>query len=143
VLMMRQSLNSVKKKIKTATLYLYPMFENLPDIGKYTLFPDEAYTSDAPFDKTVGFLKYMASDLEEDLSMTDEILVIELREGVFIRAKNTRWCEALTALANNPVKDFPGLKLFPTKKLDDLARAYRQPVESFGDYRLLRWKIGF
>ncbi len=56
------------------------MFKNLPDIGKYTIFPDEAYTSDAPFDTTVGFLKFMANDPEEDLSLTDEILVIELKD---------------------------------------------------------------
>ncbi len=119
------------------------MFENLPDISKYTIFPDEAYTSDAPFDTTVGFLKFMANDPEEDLSLTDEILVIELKEGVFIRAKNTRWCEALTSLAQNPVKDYPALKIFPAKKIDDLVRNYRQPIESFGDYRLVRWKVGF
>lgn len=119
------------------------MFENLSDISKYAIFPDEAYASGAPFVKTVGFLKYMAADPEENLSMTDEIIVIELKEGVFIRTKNTRWCEALTSLANNPVEDFPKLSLFSTKKLDDLARNYRQPIDSFGDYRLIRWKIGF
>ena len=119
------------------------MFENLPDIGKYTLFPDEAYTSDATYENTLGFLKYYANDSEGLLSMTDEILVFALKEGVFIRAKNTAWCEALTALVNQPVKDYPTLKIFPTKKLDDLARNYRQPLHSFGDYRLIRWKIGF
>lgn len=85
----------------------------------------------------------MAADHEEDLSLTDEILVIELKEGVFIRAKNTHWCETLTELVKNPVKDFPSLKIFPVKKLDDLARSYRHPIESYGDYRLLRWKVGF
>jgi hypothetical protein len=119
------------------------MFENMPDISQYMIFPDEAYLSDAPFDQTVGFLKYMAADPEENLSVTDEILVIELKEGVFIRSKNTPWCEALTSLVKNPVKDFPALKIFPPKKLDDLARNYRQPIESFGDYRLVRWKVGF
>ena len=119
------------------------MFENLPDISKYALFPDEAYTTNAPFDQTVGFLKFMASDPEENLSVSDEILVMELREGVFIRAQNTGWCEALTGLVNEPVKDYPVFKLFPVKKLEDLTKNYRQPIEAFGDYRLARWKIGF
>jgi hypothetical protein len=119
------------------------MFDNLPQLSQYDIFPDEAYTSDASFDQTVGFLKYYANDVEDGLSVTDDILVFELKEGVFIRAKNKRWCEALTALANQPVKDYPTLKLFPLKKLDDLTRNYRQPLDSFGDYRLVRWRVGF
>lgn len=119
------------------------MFENLPDISRYAIFPDEAYTSDASFSKTVGFLKYLANDSDDTLSITDEILVFVLKEGVFIRSKNTAWSEALTALAKDPVKDYPTLKLFPVNKLDDMARNYRAPVDSFGDHRLVRWKIGF
>ena len=119
------------------------MFENLPDISKYVLFPDEAYTTTASYAQTVGFLKFLASDPEENLSVSDEILVMELKEGVFIRAKNTRWCEALTALVSEPVKDYPAFKLFPVNKLEDLTKNYRQPIEAFGDYRLARWKIGF
>ena len=123
--------------------YIYPMFENLPDISRYALFPDEAYTSDASFENTAGFLKYLANDSEGELSVNDEILVFELKEGVFIRAKNTAWCEALSGLVNQPVVDYPTLKLFPLKKLEDLTRNYRQPIDAFGDYRLVRWKIGF
>lgn len=119
------------------------MFENLPQFGQYDLFPEEAYLSDAPYDQTVGFLKYYASDSEEGLSVTDDILVFELKEGVFIRTKNKQWCEVLTSLTKQPVKDYPNLKLFPINKLDDLARAYRQPLNSFGDYRLVRWRVGF
>ncbi len=119
------------------------MFENLPDISKYTLFPDEAYTSDASYATTVGFLKFLANDPDEYLSLSDEILVFELKEGVFIRAKNTHWCERLTGLVKQPVKEYPMLKIFPVKKLDDLTRNYRQPIDSFGDNRLVRWKVGF
>lgn len=119
------------------------MFEELSGTERYSIFPDEAYVSDAPFDTTVGFLKYMANDLEEDLSLAGEILVFRLKEGVFIRSRNTRWSEALTQLVNHPVDNYPILKLFPLKKLDDLARDYRRPVELFGDDRLVRWKIGF
>ena len=119
------------------------MFDNLPQLSQYDIFPDEAYAADASFAQTVGFLKYYASDVEDGLSVTDDILVFELKEGVFIRAKSKRWCEALTALVNQPVKDYPTLKLFPLKKLDDLTRNYRQPLDSFGDYRLVRWRVGF
>jgi hypothetical protein len=134
---------SLLPAVKIAPPYIYPMFENLPDISRYALFPDEAYTSDALFENTVGFLKYMANDSEGELSIGDDILVFELKEGVFIRAKSTKWCEVLTGLVNQPVVDYPTLKLFPVKKLDDLARNYRQPIEAFGEYRLVRWKVGF
>ena len=119
------------------------MFDNLEQLSKYSLLPDEAYATDASFATTTGFLKFLANDPDENLSLTDEILVIELKEGVFIRAKNRGWCERLTTIAEQPVKDYPRLKILPPKKLDDLARDYRQPLNSFGDYRLLRWKVGF
>jgi hypothetical protein len=119
------------------------MFDNLPNLNPYDIFPDEAYTTDSSFDQTVGFLKYYASDAEDGLSITDDILVFELKEGVFIRAKSKRWCEVLTGLSQQPVKDYPALKLFPLKKLDDLTRNYRQPLNAFGDYRLVRWRVGF
>lgn len=119
------------------------MMNDLSDLSRYAIFPDEAYATDASFATTVGFLKFLANDPDENLSITDEILVIELKEGVFIRSKNAAWSERLTSLVNQPVKDYPLLKLFPAKKLDDLARDYRRPVDSFGDYRLLRWKVGF
>lgn len=116
--------------------------ENFPPL--HHLFPpDEVYTSDTTFDNTVGFLKFLAADPEENLSLEDEILVFELKEGVFIRTQNRAWHQRLSALAEQPVKDYPRLKTFPAKKLDDLARNYRQPLHAFGDYRLVRWKIGF
>ena len=119
------------------------MFEDLSNIDRYAIFPDEAYASEASFETTVGFLKYMANDLEGDLSLAEEILVFQLKEGVFIRSRNTRWSEALTRLAKEPVDNYPTLKLFPLKKLEDLTRNYRRPIELFGDDRQVRWKIGF
>lgn len=119
------------------------MFDDLSNLDRYAIFPDEAYLSEASFETTVGFLKYMANDLEEDLSLQDEILVFQLKEGVFVRSRNTHWSEALTKLAKEPVENFPTLKLFPLKKLEDLTRDYRRPIDLFGDDRLVRWKIGF
>lgn len=119
------------------------MINDLSNLSRYAVFPDEVYTTYSSFATVVGFLKFLGNDPDENLSVTDEILVIQLKEGVFIRSKSTAWSERLTALANQPVKDYPALKLFPAKKLDDLARDYRQPVDAFGDYRLVRWKVGF
>lgn len=123
-------------------MYIYSM-ENFPPFSQYLFAPDEVYLSDTTFDNTVGFLKFIAADPDENLSLENEILVFELKEGVFIRTQNRDWCQRLTSLAQNPVQDYPRLKLFPAKKLDDLARTYRQPLDAFGDYRLVRWKVGF
>lgn len=116
---------------------------DLSNLSQYIIFPDEAYATDASFATVVGFLKFLANDPDEALAIADEILVVELKEGVFIRSKNAAWSERLTGLVKQPVQDYPTLKLFPVKKLDDLARDYRQPINSFGDYRLVRWKVGF
>lgn len=117
--------------------------ENFPPFDKYLFALDEVYLSDASFDNTVGFLKFIAADPEEGLSLDNDILVFELKEGVFIRSQNRDWCQRLTGLTEQPVQDYPRLKLYPAKKLDDLARNYRQPLSAFGDYRLVRWKVGF
>lgn len=119
------------------------MFDDMPPISAYTFFAEEAYTIDASFETIVGFLKFLANDAEENLPLKSEILVIALKEGVFIRTSNARWCEKLTALVKEPAKDFPVIKLFPLKKLDDVTRDYRRPLQAFGDDRLVRWKIGF
>lgn len=119
------------------------MFEDLQNLNRYEIFPDEAYTTDASFETVTGFLKYLANDSEDKLSVNDEILVFELKEGVFVRSRNTKWSETLTALVNEPVDNFPRLRLYPLKKLEDLTRDYRRPLNLFGDDRLVRWKIGF
>lgn len=119
------------------------MFDNLDSLSQFLLGQDEAYTSSTTFENTVGFLKFLAVDPEEGLSLTDEIVVIKLREGIFIQTKNKAWNDRLTALVSHSVQDYPTLASFPTKKLDDLIRNYRQPLDSFGDERLVRWKVGF
>lgn len=116
---------------------------DLPNLSKFLLNPDEVYVSDTTYENTVGFLKFLASDHEESLPLTEDVLVVELKEGVFIKATNSQWCETLSALAEKPSENFPVIKNIPSKRLDDLARNYRQPLNSFGDYRLLRWKVGF
>ena len=137
------SFTLVTNKPNSLPLYIYPMMNDLSNLSQYAIFPDEAYSTDSSFATTVGFLKFLANDPDENLSVTDEILVIELKEGVFIRSRNTAWSERLSSLVKQPVQDYPVLKLFPVKKLDDLVRDYRSPIDSFGDYRLLRWKVGF
>lgn len=117
--------------------------ENFPPFDQFLFAPDQVFQSDTTFSNTVGFLKFIAAEPEENLSLDNEILVLELKEGVFIRTQNRDWATRLSGLAEQPVQDFPRLKPFPAKKLDDLARNYRQPMDSFGDYRLVRWKVGF
>ena len=116
---------------------------DFPDFSQFLQFTDDVFVTESPYDQTVGFIKFLAADPDENLSLTDEILVMELKEGVFIRTRNAAWSKALLALVQEPNKDYPIFKTFPAKKLDDLARNYRQPLDSFGDYRLIRWKVGF
>lgn len=99
---------------------------------------DEAYHSKMSFERTVGFIKYLAD--ESKLSLDEFLLVVELKEGVFIRAQTAEWCEEL----NKQVKETNiDLEIIGITKWTDLTRNYRAPLNSFGDERLARWKVGF
>jgi hypothetical protein len=99
---------------------------------------DEAYHSKMSFERTVGFIKYLSD--ESKLSLDEYLLVVELKEGVFIRAQTTEWCEELNKQAKETII---GLEKIGTTKWTELTRNYRAPLNSFGDERLAIWKVGF
>lgn len=99
---------------------------------------DEAYLSKMGFERTVGFIKYLAD--ESKLSLDEFLLIVELKEGVFIRAQTAGWCEELARQAN---ETNIGLEVIGVTKWTELTRNYRAPLNSFGDERLAIWKVGF
>ncbi len=114
------------------------MFDHL--INPYLLNPDEAYSVAWPFDKVVGFVKFVAQ--ESEYATTKDILAIEIPEGVFIRAQDVEWCKTLTGYAKDKKAGFP-ITIIGTKEWEGLTRKYRSPINSFGDEKLARWKVGF
>jgi hypothetical protein len=99
---------------------------------------DEAFLSKMSFERTVGFIKYLADELK--LSLSENLLVVELKEGVFIRSQSSVWCEELTRQSKeNKIQ----IEAIGVTRWNDLTRNYRAPINSFGDERLVRWKVGF
>lgn len=119
--------------------YIHSMFD-LPPNSRYLLLPDEAYTTKMPFNEFVGFVKFSA--MENNLDGLDDLLVIELPEGVFIRAANPGWCQTLTNHAEAEKKELP-IEIIGSRKWTELTRRYRAPLQSFGNERLAMWKVGF
>lgn len=104
--------------------------------GRYFLNSEEAYTSKLKYEDVVGFIKLSADELNiEDF---DEILVIELNEGVFIKTAGRIWCEYF-----DKTKDDSPVRIMNVQKFDEFARKYRAPIKSFGNEKLARWKLGF
>jgi hypothetical protein len=99
---------------------------------------DEAYHSKMSFERTVGFIKYLAD--ESKLSIDKYLLVVELKEGVFIRTQSREWCEELTKQTSELNIE---LEVIGIAKWTELTRNYRAPLNSFGDERLAIWKVGF
>ena len=109
-------------------------------ISPYLINPNEAYSIALPFDDVVDLVKYLAA--EHDYSTSEDILVIELTEGVFIRTANPDWCDTLTEWVEEKNTELP-IKIIGLKKWTDLTRKYRSPIQSFGDYKLAMWRVGF
>ncbi len=114
------------------------MFDHL--MSRYLIIPDEAYSVALPFEEAVHFIKFVAK--ENEYSITNDVLVIEISEGVFIRAQNSEWCIILIKWAEAETPDVL-IKIIGTKEWEGLTRKHRSPINSFGDEKLARWKVGF
>ena len=60
---------------------------------------DEAYYSKMSFERTVGFIKYIAD--ESKISLDEFLLVVELKEGVFIGDTKDMAREFINAIAKH------------------------------------------
>ena len=108
---------------------------------RYYINCDQSYRSTHSFEETVTLIKGFAED-EGNYNTSVDILIIHIDEGVFIRTKEANWCELLDALCN---LDEDSLFIYELKngEWDELTRKYKYPSSSFGDERLVRWKVGF
>lgn len=107
-------------------------------LSQYFMNHDEAYSSTKSFDETVEFVEWIEGEIKEPIK--NKILIIELKEGVFIRVQEFDWCEELTKLANSGEFD---LTVIGTEKFTELTRKYRDPIKSFGNEKIAIWKLGF
>ena len=117
-----------------------------PELSPYLFNPDEAYSTGAGFDEIVRFIEYVSherkKDNDQEYQFFEDILVVQVSEGVFIRAKSKGWCELLSDLANDN-KQFPLLSIISITKWESIMRIYKFPDKSFGNEKLARWKVGF
>lgn len=115
-----------------------------PELSSYHFNPDEFYFTERPFDEIVDFIKSSSEspDISKglDIPLDRDIVIIELKEGVYIRTQTTDWCELLTGLAKY---DKTFLTIIPERTWIDATMKYRGPINLFGDNKLVRWRVGF
>lgn len=123
------------------------MFDITPNLqfSRYLIHPDECYATANSFEDTIKVLERFseAPDAGEPLSLSENILVIDTKEGVFIRSQDRLWCEFLTALAENPGNKALSLKIIPQTDWYNVTTRYRAPLQSQGNEKLARWRVGF
>jgi len=104
-------------------------------LSKYAFQSDQAFKSFKwDFKQVVDFIKYYAK--EKDVSSEDDILVLELKEGIFLRSKQYEFSEFFDASE----KDFSKISNDEWKRL---TQDIKQPLNQYGDTKLVRFKIGF
>lgn len=123
------------------------MFHSAPNLpfGRYLLHPDKCYSSNSGFEQTTKLLEFLAANTGdgEPLSLTDDVLIIETQEGVFIRAQDSKWCALLTNLAEHPENKIVALKIISQSDWFSVTTKYRAPLQALGNDKLARWRVGF
>jgi hypothetical protein len=89
----------------------------------------ECYESNESFEETKLFL-HTISSINDD-------------PDVFIKSDSSDWSTILTEYTNDPVDETLRLKIIPVSTWDSMTSRTKYPINSFGDNRLVRWKIGF
>jgi len=102
---------------------------------------DEAFAAAASFEKTLGFLTYLSREAE-NLSLEEDILLIAVKEGVYLRARN-RWAAALLSVAAGKAELHFPIKTMSVNEWTRITRQYRDPEQSAGDRALGFWRVGF
>ena len=118
-------------KIKTTPVFSQSFFQ-----------PDEAFSSPESYEKTLAFLTFISKDAETSLTLKEEILVVAIPEGVFIRARN-QWATLLSQIAAGKATIHFPIKSLSIHEWTRLTRQYRDPVQSAGDRNLAVWRVGF
>jgi hypothetical protein len=123
------------------------MFHSAPNLpfGRYLINPDECYSSNSDFEQTFKLLEFQAANTgdAEPLSLTDDVLIIETKDGVFIRVQDPRWCALLTGLAEHPENKIVALKIISQADWFSVTTKYRAPLQAHGNEKLARWRVGF
>jgi hypothetical protein len=110
-------------------------------ITYYHFNPDESYSTSMSFPALVEYVQYTSG--EKGFSLFEDLLIIQIPEGVFIRTTSREWCETFTHLAEKEISKDWQFQILKEGEWDRLTTRYRAPIESFGDARLVRWRVGF
>jgi hypothetical protein len=99
------------------------------------LHPDKVFFTDKlSFEQMVELVKYKSQ--KENISITENILVLELKDGIYIRSKIFEFTE-LFIDSDDMLTDISG------EHFKQITRDIKFPINQFGDINLVRFKIGF
>jgi hypothetical protein len=119
----------------------------MPTFNYYLRDADEYYSSTGTFEETKEFIEVLSQITKndnEDYSLDEDILIIEVKEGLYIRSKSVDWSNRLTEITKmQPYEGAPILKIIKQREWDNITRATREPINRFGDQKLVFWKVGF
>jgi hypothetical protein len=123
------------------------MFNSAPNLqfSRYLINPDECYASNSNFEQTLKLMEFLSANTGagEPLSLTDDVLIIETNEGVFVRAQDPQWCALLTSLTEHPDNKIVALRVISQSDWFNVTTKYRAPLQSLGNDKLARWRVGF
>jgi hypothetical protein len=109
------------------------------DLPNFLLVPELTFSTKMDFEKTANFLKYLAT--ENDIPSFDDVLLIEIPDGVFLKTVSPKWNEVLHNLSDNNSEY--GITSVDPRKWNELTTRYRSPLRSMGNEKLARWRVGF
>jgi hypothetical protein len=100
---------------------------------------ESAFSTKMQFEAVVHFIKYMADEMNLPL-VKDKILILEISEGVFLKTAHVDWNDAIENISKE--KEFD-VEPISDHELNELTSKHKYPINSFGNERLTRWRVGF
>ena len=80
---------------------------------------------------------------DEENYIAEDILVIEVNEGIFINTDSYEWCSILHSFIENPSENGFVIKPITEQQWKNITIKYREPLKFFGNRKLAWWKLGF
>lgn len=105
---------------------------------------DQAFKFYWGFEDSKEFLLNIMETDGTKIDLSSGIILIELPEGVFVRTTNYRVCEVLLVLERNSRETAPKIiENIDIPEWNLLTNKTRQPINEWGDKKLVWWKVGF
>jgi hypothetical protein len=73
----------------------------------------------------------------------ENILAIEVPEGIFIKTDNLEWCDLINSFTDSQNETGFVTSPITEQQWNYITRKYRDPLQLFGNPKLGIWKVGF